>query len=76
MISLNEYRSRKEGKVTPKKLAESITKFVDETECEMIVCVVKTKDGYIDTFFSHGNNSEHIGLLEIGKTNIIDDMRE
>ncbi|WP_339165384.1 hypothetical protein [Siminovitchia sp. FSL W7-1587] len=76
MISLNEYRAKKEGKVTPNKLAESLMKFVEENECELMVCVIKTKAGDIDTTFSHGLRSEHIGLLEIGKMQIIDEMRE
>jgi len=76
MISLNEYRAKKEGKVTPKKLVENLMQYVEENECELMVCVIKTKSGDINTSFSHGFHSEHIGLLEIGKVQIIDEMRE
>lgn len=75
MIEINEYRNRKNGKVTPKSLAESLTEWVDSGDVETLVYVIKTKEGDMHTAFSHGLNSEHIGLLEIGKMQILDSMR-
>ncbi|MEK5038982.1 hypothetical protein [Sporosarcina sp. FSL K6-3457] len=76
MIEINEFRNRREGKVTPSSLIEGLSERADPSEIETLVYVAKMRNGDINTAFSHALNSEHIGLLEIGKMQIIDSMRE
>lgn len=76
MIEINEFRNRKEGKVTPGSLIEGLSERADPNEMASVVYVIKYKNGDITTAFSHGLNSEHIGLLEIGKMQILDSMRD
>ena len=76
MIEINEYRNKKEGKVTVGQLIEGLSERVDHSEIESLVYVVKLKDGEILTAHSHGDSLGYIGLLEIGKIQILDSMRE
>lgn len=76
MIELNEYRSKKDGKVTPKALSNDLVEWVESGDVETLVYVIKTKKGDIHTARSNGFGSEHIGLMEIGKMQILESMRE
>ncbi|QOV10926.1 hypothetical protein [Viridibacillus arvi] len=74
MDELKEYRARKNGEVTPKVLLE---KTMDDLEnIEVIIMVIKQKDGIIHMGCSDAMCTEHIGLLEVGKKWVIDDMEE
>lgn len=73
-VDFNEYRAEKDGIVTPRASVERVMECIDDVE--MIVQVVKMKSGDLTTFVSDGFNTQHLGLLEIAKANILNWMRE
>lgn len=70
---LKEFRAKKNGQVTPKSLSEGLSDWSETGELETLIIVTKTKDGEVNTFYSHSVNTELIGLLEVAKLTIIDE---
>lgn len=57
-------------------LLKDVEKIHKEDGIEMIVVVFKKKSGAVGYGTNYGNTAEFIGLLEIGKTNLIDELNE
>jgi hypothetical protein len=74
MIDFEEERQRKERGVTVKDLLNSALVNADDTES--IVIVSKLKDGSVYTGFSWESSLESLGMLDIGKIQIIDEMTQ
>lgn len=76
MNDVNEYKARKEGKVTPKMLIEILAKEIEEGNIDSLAYVARRKDGYIMSGWSNMSHTETIGLFEIGTNQVIDNMYE
>ncbi|WP_284640544.1 hypothetical protein [Paenibacillus silviterrae] len=75
MDQLKEYKSRKEGKVTPKYLMEHVLGVIEEDDSiESITYVAKLKDGTISSGWTDMMHTEVIGMYEVGKLQVIKDM--
>lgn len=74
MISLDEFRKNKEGRITPKALIEHLLANIDQVDT--VGYVIKKKDGIIDAGWSETTHLEALGLYELGKNRIIFDMGE
>ena len=77
MENLAEYREKKEGTTSPKTLIKNLNLHLQEfDDVEQIVYVAKQKGGTIVCGHSSDYPTKHIGLLEIGKRLMVDDMLE
>jgi len=76
MNDLREFKAKKEGRVTPKVLVENLLQAVDKGEVECIVFVARCKEGEIRTGWSEIYHTEAVGLLELGKLEVISDMHD
>lgn len=74
MINFEEEKQRKERGVTVKDLLNSALENADDTES--IVIVSKSKDGLVLTGYSWESSLESLGMLDIGRTQIIEEMTE
>lgn len=74
MESLKEKRMEKTRGVTPKALLESALKDVNEYDIDDVVIVMKRSDGAINTGYSYTGSLIGLGLLEIAKDVIKEDM--
>lgn len=74
MIDFEEAKQKHQRGVTVKELLQSALEHADDTES--IVIVSKQKDGTVLTGFSWESSLESLGMLDIGKMQIIDEMRE
>ena len=74
VIDFNEKLAEKEGRVTPKALLEDTLNNVNEID--RIVIVIKDKEGIVSVCYSDGMQLQALGMLEVGKTDIINDMYE
>lgn len=73
-MDLNEYRAKKEGKVTVK---ECLKDLIDNLEdIDAVVFVAKKKDGRILTGWSDVNHTEVIGMLHVSQSEVMNDMYE
>lgn len=76
MNEINEYRAKKEGRTTPKELINNLMDAITSGEIDCVVYITRDKEGIIETGWSDIVHTEAIGLIEIGKQKLIDDMRE
>lgn len=76
MDELSERRAKREGRITVKELIHNLYDASKLTEIESIVFVCREKSGEIRTGWNDVLHSEIIGLLELGKQMVIDNMRE
>lgn len=74
MIDFEEAKQKQKRGTTVKELIESALKHSDETES--IIIVSKQKDGTVLTGFSWESSLESLGMLEIGKQTVMNEMRE
>lgn len=76
IVDFKEELARKNGKVTPKSLAENLLRGVDEYNVKSIVYIAVDENG--EYFFGYTSNRTEgiIGDLEIGKHLILRDMEE
>lgn len=76
VVDFNESKAKKNGEITPKSLIENLLIAIEKGEVESVVYVVKRKDDIIDAGNSTMNSTEVLGLLEVGKQLVINDMYE
>ncbi|MFF2910000.1 hypothetical protein [Paenibacillus sp. NPDC057934] len=76
MDEIKERRDRRSGKVTPLVCAESLVQAAEQGRIEAFVAVVKLADGTIQTTWSQIQSIEALGLLECGKDDVLQKMRE
>ncbi|MDZ5711651.1 hypothetical protein [Jeotgalibacillus haloalkalitolerans] len=76
MNELNEYRLKKEGKITPKEVIKNLLEAIDRGEVEEVVFVSKGTDGVIGTGWSEISLLTMIGLLEAGKVMALDELKD
>lgn len=76
-VDFKEYKAIKDGEVTPKHLIDLLHESMKkgETNPEVILYVCKMKDGTIHVKHSDGYHTDKVGLLEVAKTDLVDDMR-
>jgi hypothetical protein len=74
LIELSELKASKEGILTPKALISNVLDHIDEIE--EIVVIIRKKDEEIIHGCSEMNQSKAVGLCELGKMLIINDMWE
>lgn len=75
MDNLAEYREKRDGTTSPKTLIKNLHSHLQEhDDVEQIVYVAKYKNGEIIAAHSSDYPTKHVGLLEIGKRIMIDDM--
>lgn len=73
-IELAEKRAERDGIITVKATLEHLLQNAEQIE--RVVGVVKAKDGTITAYASDGMYVEAIGLLEVAKVDILNDMYE
>jgi hypothetical protein len=76
MNEINEYRAKKEGRITPKELVKNLMVAIENGEIDCVVYITRDKEGIIETGWSDIVHTEAIGLTEVGKQRLIDGMRE
>ncbi|MDN6288877.1 MAG: hypothetical protein L0J63_01155 [Tetragenococcus koreensis] len=69
---MNEFEERKQKKERGITVKETLNQALDiADDIETIVIVYKKKDGTVPTSFNWENSLEALGMLEIGKADII-----
>lgn len=76
MEDLNEYRALKQGKVTVKAVVDELAELANKGTIDKVVIVSRMTDGIIHTSFSDTTHIEALGLLEVGKVDVLNDMVE
>ena len=74
MIDFEEEKQRKERGVTVKGLLNNALNNAEDTES--IVIVSKQKDGVVFTGYSWESSLESLGMLDIAKIQIIEELTE
>lgn len=74
MIDFEEAKQKQERGVTVKELLEDRLMKVDDMDS--IVIISTNKDGTIETGFSLESSLESLGMLEVGKQTILNQMQE
>lgn len=72
---LQAYRDRKEGKITVYTLVDDMVKAVQSGDIQALVYVVIDKDRNVMTAWSH-NTITALGMLEVGKADIVNEMKK
>lgn len=75
-INLNEIKARKNGTVTPASLVEGLEKAISDGKIKKIVYITVDEKDEIRCGWSNMRNTELVGLLEIGKQNVINEISE
>ena len=74
---LSEYKAKKNGVTTPVALVTNLLNHMKETQdIEVVIYVTRNKEGEVVIGYSEGKQSEIVGLLEIGKTMVVNDILE
>ena len=74
-VELNEFKAKKNGITTPKALVNNLLNHICiSQDIDVVIYITRNKDGEVEISYSEGNQSEIIGLLEIGKTLTINDI--
>lgn len=73
LVNLEDKKDKKHYGVN--SLLSDIKQIHDVKGIEMMAFVYKKKDGKVGIGTTYGNNAEFVGLFEIGKVQIIDEMR-
>nr|BDD44723.1 hypothetical protein 4 [bacterium] len=73
-IDFAEMKSRKNGELTPAYLAENLNSAAEDGKIKKLVYITVNDDGSISCGWSTMSNTETIGLIEIGKQNILVDF--
>lgn len=73
---VKEHRAKREGKVTPRALADNLVRLIEDGEVESVVVVTRRTDRTITTCWSQGEALVALGLLEAGKNDILLEMME
>jgi hypothetical protein len=74
LVDFNELKANKDGILTPKALISNVMDQIDEaTE---VVVIIRKKDEQVIYGMSEMNMSKAVGLCELGKMLIINDMWE
>lgn len=74
IIDFNEAKAEKNGENTPKEMIADLLNEIEQGEVKSVVYVVNNKDGTISVGRSDMLDTQSIGLLEVGKRMLIDDM--
>lgn len=73
-MNIKQYKQRKERGCSVSDLAEELKENADNYES--IVIIGLTNDKGIDISFSSDNGAESIGLLEVAKSILVDEIRD
>jgi hypothetical protein len=74
LVEFSELKANKDGILTPKALITNVLDHIEEVE--EIVVIIRKKDEEIIHGCSEMNQSKAVGLCELGKMLIINDMWE
>lgn len=72
----NEYRAKKEGRVTAREAIENLLAAINRDEVEAVVFCARAKDDQIKTGWSDIRQTEAIGMLHCAQNEIMSDMYE
>ncbi|AUO14784.1 hypothetical protein [Priestia megaterium] len=75
-VELSEHKSKKEGKVTPKRLVENLLAAIERGEVKEVVIVSVGEDELVRAGWSQMSMIKAVGLLEVGKDIMMKDMEE
>lgn len=75
-VELSEHKSKKEGKVTPKRLVENLLAAIERGEVKEVAIVSVGEDELVRAGWSQMPTLKAIGLLEVGKDIMMKDMEE
>lgn len=67
MRSLNEYRAKKNGEITPLSLIENVKNHIEREDIRELVCITVSNDGTLKVGFSGMNNFYLMGMMEAAK---------
>ena len=76
IIDFSEEKAKANGEITAKGLIENLLDEIEKGNIETIVYVVKHKNGEVHLGNNRSPDLEVLGLLECGKSYIIDSMYE
>lgn len=76
LIDFKEEKAKANGEITAKGLIENLLDEIEKGNIETIVYVVKHKNGEVYLGHNKSPELEVLGLLECGKSYVIDDMYE
>lgn len=76
ITNFSEHKDKKEGIITPLRLAEDITGAIERGEVEEIIAFTIDKDGYIKAGWSNMNTLRALGLIEAGKDIVLKTLEE
>jgi hypothetical protein len=74
LVDFKELKASKDGILTPKALISNVMDHIEEVE--EVVVIIRKKDEEIIHGCSEMNQSKAVGLCELGKMLIINDMWE
>lgn len=74
IVKIDEVKAEKDGRITPEYLAKKLYESVDSVKEAIIVTV--TKEGVVNIAYSDISLLRGIGLLEVAKRELIDEMWE
>lgn len=72
--NITEIKKRKNGEITPKELIRIVLNELLDNEIEEIAIVRRYKDGSISTGWTTDNAIEALGMAELLKIHIADDI--
>lgn len=74
-VELDEFKAKKNGITTPKALVNNLLNHIcTSQDVDVVIYITRSKDGEVEIGYSEGQQSEIIGLLELGKTLTINDI--
>lgn len=74
LVEIADVRAEREGVLTPKSVVTNLLDNIDKVQD--VVFVVRNHDGQVLHGVSTMNHIESLGLFEVGKTFVLNDMWE
>lgn len=75
VINFKAAKNKKEGNITPAVLRDTMDKWIDDYDkLENMIVIYKDEKGDIYTASTNMNHTEALGLLEIAKSIVLDNM--
>lgn len=72
-MELQEYRRKRERGVSNEEFMDNTKEFFATADCIVVTGI--SPSGAIDTFYTQTNSMQAVGMLEIAKQQMIDDLR-
>lgn len=72
-MDFKELKRKKERGLSNSELMEQAKEFFADADCIIVTGI--SPNGEIDTFYTKANSMQAIGMIEIAKQQLIDDLR-